>query len=545
MSKHKIPTLSIISDEPLKKISAWAEKNPEITDLVEFLFSEFQLDCTTDQEIIQGFDRDSSNIEGRADALSRPVNEYECALILAICQRAKIPVTISAGRTNLNGSATPVGGMVLSIAKMTSPSITVDLKTKTLTSPVGVYLEEMRKETLKQSHNKLHYPVDPTSREDAMVGGTLSCNASGFIPGSVGATRYWTEALDFLIPCGHKISCKRGEYISVNGKFILDFPNKQVTLKVPSYPRPDIKNASGPFSDENGEIDLVDLIVGSEGIFGLITSVTFRLKVMPDEFLDLFFTLPSEINAVKFHNYISNYFKGNLSQITALEYFGYNCQTYMDHKEELFEDSSDVGIYLQIPLYNQTVEEIAEDWLDVLANSDCGIHEDKILLLNNPRNWRTFFEARHSIPANALKKTRQLDTWSILTDTIVPPENFQELLDSAHALLQDSEIEYLLFGHLGDCHLHFHLIPTQEQQPEALKVYDEIVEKSAELGGVYSAEHGTGKRKRLDFIKCYGKEAVKQIRRTKAALDPDFILNRGNVIEYESHHKMVSHNIDG
>ena len=90
-----------------------------------------------------------------------------------------------------------------------------------------------------------------------------------------------------------------------------------------------------------------------------------------------------------------------------------------------------------------------------------------------------------------------------------------------------------MFGHLGDCHLHFHLIPTQEQQPEALKVYDEIVEKSAELGGVYSAEHGTGKRKRPDFVKCYGKEAVEQIRQTKAELDPDFILNRGNVIEYK------------
>ena len=59
MSKHKIPILSIISDDPLKKISAWAEKNLEITDLVEFLFSEFRIDCTTDQDIIQGFDRDS------------------------------------------------------------------------------------------------------------------------------------------------------------------------------------------------------------------------------------------------------------------------------------------------------------------------------------------------------------------------------------------------------------------------------------------------------------------------------------------------------
>ena len=57
MSKHKIPITSIISDGPLKKISAWAEKNPEITGLVEFLLSEFQIDCTIDREIIQEIGR--------------------------------------------------------------------------------------------------------------------------------------------------------------------------------------------------------------------------------------------------------------------------------------------------------------------------------------------------------------------------------------------------------------------------------------------------------------------------------------------------------
>ena len=77
------------------------------------------------------------------------------------------------------------------------------------------------------------------------------------------------------------------------------------------------------------------------------------------------------------------------------------------------------------------------------------------------------------------------------------------------------------------------MIPTQDQQPRALKVYDKIVEKSTELGGVYSAEHGTGKRKRQDFVKCYGKAAVRQIRQTKAVLDPEFILNRDNVIKYD------------
>ena len=129
-----------------------------------------------------------------------------------------------------------------------------------------------------------------------------------------------------------------------------------------------------------------------------------------------------------------------------------------------------------------------------------------------------------------------MDTLSILTDTIVPPNSFQEFLDSAHTLLKKSEIEYLLFGHLGDCHLHFHLIPTKEQQNIALNIYDQIIEKSAELGGVYSGEHGTGKRKRSDFIKCYGDAAVRSLQRTKSVFDPDFLLNRGNVIKYETHH---------
>ena len=67
------------------------------------------------------------------------------------------------------------------------------------------------------------------------------------------------------------------------------------------------------------------------------------------------------------------------------------------------------------------------------------------MLLNNPNDRQTFFEARHSIPSNALEKTHRLDTWSILTDTIVPPENFQKFLNTAHNLLQQSEI----FGQLA------------------------------------------------------------------------------------------------
>ena len=176
------------------------------------------------------------------------------------------------------------------------------------------------------------------------------------------------------------------------------------------------------------------------------------------------------------------------------------------------------------------MENIAENWLHILMKSKCEINENEIYLLNNSTDWQTFFEARHSIPENALKKTHQLDTWSILTDTIVPSKNFAKLLNETHLILKKSKIEYLLFGHLGDCHLHFHFIPTKEQQSLALKIYGKIIKICSKLGGVYSAEHGTGKRKRNDFKECYGKDAVNQILQSKASLDPNFLLNKGNVI---------------
>ena len=165
----------------------------------------------------------------------------------------------------------------------------------------------------------------------------------------------------------------------------------------------------------------------------------------------------------------------------------------------------------------------------ILNDFDNNIDTDNIIVLNDPTNWKKFFEARHSIPDNALTKTKQLGGISIITDTIVPPENFSEYLDKVHHKLQSNNIEYLLFGHLGDCHLHFHLIPSDKQDDKCIEIYDYLIDLSAKLGGVYSAEHGTGKRKRNDFKKCYGSNAVEMVKKAKLAIDPKLILNRGNV----------------
>ena len=501
-----------------------------IVDISSFLSDNYNIDTQLDQDIIKPFTRDWSNIPGgQADLLVRPKTNQQCAIILRTCQVCKIPLTISAGQTNLTGSATPKGGVILSTSQLKNPDILVDINNKSVLAPVGVPLEIMREEVLRCSNNTLYYPVDPTSRHDAYVGGTLSCNASGFIPGEKGATRYWVKEIELILINGYSLTIKRGDYISNNGVFTIQCDDKTTAMPIPKYKRPKIKNASGPFSSMDSEIDFIDLIIGSEGIFGMITQCVFGLDIKPPNHLELFLRLEDENKAIALHQFLYTEFHGDMSEVTALEYFGYNCQTYMKNKEFLFNNEQEVGLYIQIPIYNDDIELKTNEWAELLSKFDDNFNLENIIVLNDPINWKKFFEARHSIPDNALTKTRQLGGISIITDTIVPMENFKEYLDKIHIKIRKHNIEYLLFGHLGDCHLHFHLILDIQQNNLCLKIYDYMVDLSAELGGVYSAEHGTGKRKRNDFKKCYGIEAVEMVKQSKLAIDADLLLNRGNV----------------
>ena len=494
-------------------------------------FIDSEIDSNIDKDIIDSYTRDWSNIPGGyAEILVRPNSAEQCATILKTGDACKIPITISAGKTNLTGSATPYGGIILSTQNLISPEMKVDVINKTVVSPVGIPLEKMRSYVLEKSNQTLYYPVDPTSRNDAFVGGTLSCNASGFIPGEKGATRYWVEEIEFMLINGFALTIKRGQYKSKAGAFKINCNDKETIVQIPRYKRPKIKNASGPYSAFNEDIDFIDFIIGSEGVFGMITACKFNLAHRPDDFLELFIMLESENKAIQFHEYLYNYFNKDMSKVTALEYFGYNCQNYMKHKEFFFKNTDDVGIYMQVPLYNSSQYDKMQEWVTIFNDFDPGLDLSHIISLNEPMNWKKFFEARHSIPDNALNQTRNLGGISIITDTIVPQNNFHEYLTKIHLKLQNNNIEYLLFGHLGDCHLHFHLIPSKQQDKLCLDIYDYMVDLSSKLGGAYSAEHGTGKRKRNDFVKCYGIKAVKMVEKSKKAFDPDLLLNKGNVV---------------
>jgi len=533
LATNRIEPIDLLSDDDNAAINSFCGAHRgegAIPALAAFLEERFAVSLATAPGIVEGFAADSSHLPGRARAVARPVNERECAIVLRTCHKAEIPVTLSGGRSNLTGSATPEGGLVLSTVRMLEPHVQVDAVRRTAVVPVGPFLEDIRKDILRQSDG-LCFPVDPTSRADASLGGCLACNASGFTPGAEGAIRHWVETIHFLLPDGMLVETARGAFVSEDGHFVLAFGQSETVLPIPRYPRPAVKNAGGPFSSEDGIMDFVDMVIGAEGIFGLATRCTLRLTDRPVGYLDLFVSLHREADALRLLNAARKRLGEELKGLSAFEYFGVNCRRYMKHEDRFFHGDDEVAVYIQEPLFGKDIMVAAEAWLEIVDEAGLKIDEDAILMLETAQLRDLFLEARHSLPANALEVVQHRGTFTIMTDCVVPADRFAGFLEFTHDTIRSRGLDYLSFGHLGDSHLHFTILPRKDQIELGVQAYDAIVARSAELGGVYSGEHGTGKRKRKDFLRCHGERGVEDVKQSKGAVDPLFLLNHGVVFE--------------
>jgi len=114
----------------------------------------------------------------------------------------------------------------------------------------------------------------------------------------------------------------------------------------------------------------------------------------------------------------------------------------------------------------------------------------------------------------------------------VPVGNFPSFLKFYEETLGASGLEYIIFGHIGDCHLHLNIFPKDQSEAErARQIYGRCVAQAVMLGGTVSAEHGIGKLKRKYLAVMMGERYLNEMAEIKRALDPNGILGRGNIFD--------------
>ena len=505
---------------------------------------------------------DESKIAGgSADWLFFPSDEKDVIAIINKMREEGTPITISGGRTGIVGSAVPFGGAVVSTDEMTKilglgydtvakkyyvriqPGITLQkldeiIHNKEFTSEHNIDGEDWV-EKFKEESDGYIFPVDPTEMT-AAVGGAIAANASGGRSFKYGAMRPWVRRLRVVLDSGEVLDITRGDHRAENGVFTIKKEGKDANIKLPTYEMPTVKNAAGLYAKP--DMDLIELFIGSEGIFGFVTEVELWIIPKPIGLPNvMFFT--TENDSISF---VEKLREDQELAVEYIEFFDENSFELLKGKAQTNPALANVqtipseiktAIFFEIP-YTE------EDLIDKL---------EKIGLIAEACNssidtcWSAFDEVerenlkamRHAVPETvngiiAKRKNEYPGIHKLGTDMSVQHEYFRDIMDVYHSTLQEHKLEYVMWGHIGDSHIHVNILPRNMEELELGKnLYKKFAKKAVEFGGSVSAEHGIGKIKHEYLIVMYGEEGVQQMKDVKNVLDPYGLFNRGNIFDLD------------
>lgn len=461
-----------------------------------------------EREEILSYLEDSSNFrEGNAEKLYIPENEAELIDLLSDCAKKGVPVTISSGGTGTVGGRIPREGVILSMEKF-NRIIDIDKNGMTATLQAGVVVKDFLDKIEKEG---LFYPPFPTERT-AFIGGNVATNASGEYSYRFGPTRRYVRRIRMVLTDGNVFEIKRGCLYEKNG--VIDYGIFKVPL--PSYRTPSVKCSAGYFIQEG--MDGIDLLIGSEGTLGVITEVDVSLiEALPPRFIVIIFlkdeeNIPSTVREVKS-------ICGD--ELYSLEFFDVGSLGFLKKDFPSIPDGA-CAIYVESV---STTEEM-ERWLDIAERYkavDTWLGEDR-------KNYDRLIDFRHRLPENINAYFKKIGIVKVAMDIAVPENSFPEMYSFYRGIMKSERIHSILFGHIGENHLHFNLFPSSdEEKARAKEIYEICVRKALSLGGTVAAEHGIGKIKHRWLEIMYGRDGLKEMAEIKKIFDPYCILGLDNI----------------
>jgi len=489
----------------------------------------------TIRDDLQDYLSDASNLPGgNAEKLFIPETRAEIAEILKEANERQIQVTISGARTGTVGGAIPFGGYIVSLEKFKKLEIS---RTKTGGKAVvgcGVLLTDVQKAVDAKG---LFYPPDPTEWS-CQIGGTVATNASGARSFKYGSTRAYVEGLEVVLPSGDFLKIKRGEVFSENGFIVLKTEEGNlIRAKLPTYDQPDVrKNTSGYFTGE--KLDAIDLFIGSEGTLGVITEIELKLLPKTEDVLSgiVFFrenddllNLVDEVKALSFDARNSEAGDKNLDA-SVLEYFDEKSLEFIKEKFPDMPENMAGAIFFEQETKDENENALFEEWNGLFEKHNAEIEQSWFAV--NQRDLEKMREFRHALPVSVNERIVRYKQRKVGTDMAVPDDKFASFLKFYKRKLMESGLDYVIFGHIGDNHLHVNMIPkNEEEMTKARYLYGRFIAQSIMLGGTISAEHGIGKLKSKYLYVMYGERYLNEMAELKKAFDVNNILGRGNIFD--------------
>lgn len=498
-----------------------------------------------------GFLEDAAHYPGgRAAGVAQPGSDAEVAAVLRRSRRV-LPV---GAQSSLTGGATPMGEVVVSTRRLDR---IVEVAGGEATVQAGVPLAVLQEALARRD---AYYPPVPTF-EGAFAGGAAATNAAGAAAFKYGATRDWVRGLKVTLADGGLLDLRRGERRAhPDGYFELRAGAGVRRIPVPTYRMPDVpKRSAGYFAAP--EMDLVDLFVGSEGTLGVVTEVTFAVVTPRPAICLVWLPLPDEPAALALVAALRREAEATWRSrdprgldVAAIE--------MLDRRSLELAREERAGRALDAPLlegaaaallaqvelprdalpapdaaYAQIGEALAAGAPDTPLVRLCkllaqagALDRAEIALPGDRRRQEQLLAVRESAPEAVNRRVgaaqRDVDPRIRKTaaDMIVPFPRFADSLRIFRRAFERRDLDCAVWGHASDANVHPNVIPRSFRDVEAgQEAILECGRAIIDLGGCPLAEHGVGRNpiKQALLRQLYGDDGIEQMRRVKAALDPD------------------------
>jgi FAD/FMN-containing dehydrogenase len=433
----------------------------------------------------------------QAGLLVRPASVESLAKAVKLCHTHKQPVVTHGGLTGLvKGTESGPGDVVISLERLNAIEA-IDPIGRTITVQAGAVLEKVQAAV---AEHQLQLGLDLGARGSCTIGGNIATNAGGLSVVRHGMMRDQVLGLEAVLADGTTLS-------SMN------------TL---------IKNNTG--------FDLKQLFIGTEGTLGVITRAVLKLRPATPHAKTVLAACERFDQVIELLGHLDSALDGSLSAYEVLwnNFYQLNC-------DPQYKGHVDAPLPRDFPLYviaeaSGTSLEILEQRFDGAAEQahEMGLISDAILPQSEAER-RRIWQIRENVD------TQRQHTPVFTFDVSLPIPAMPDYLTEIEAQLKRRwpELTLYVYGHLADGNLHIVAgpLPMGTEPPASLDVSDwhrecsDIVYAPLQaIGGSISAEHGIGLSKKPWLHITRSPEERDLMRRLKATLDPQQLLNPGLIL---------------
>ena len=457
--------------------------------------------------------KDESKMRGVADSISFPESEAEIGKILQVLREKQMPVTIQGGKTGLVGSAVPSRGHIMNLSHMNKVKsfFLGEEDDAFLKVEPGLTLIELRKAIDRLATPKVFFwPPDP-SESTATVGGIASTDAKGICFHLYGRSASYVAGIRVMNAEGSIRDLEKGQ-----GAIVINGESK----------------------------DLLDIYLGAEGMYGVITELTLRLIPKPREFWGIGFFFEDREDGMSFSDQLkATSFEVQGANIAAIEYLDHTILNALEmHKNDMtiLKHIPDVASHIDAMVYveihgdqEEAIEKIAAALM--MIGSSCNGDPDQTWAFSGESEIDKIRAFLHAAAETAILHTEKIRSedpriTKLGIDISLDDVGLKTWLSRIEKTLQKEKLKAVYWGHMG--RLHIDILPGSYGEFIKGKA---LFERWAEwwpvsLGNAVTS-YGIGKLKKSIFLKTVSKAYIEELQQLKKQLDTHNLWNPGNMIE--------------